>query len=231
MKDEDIDTHLRQHLSGDQPREEFKQETLRDSTAEFVRVGRRRSAWRRAELAAASILIAGVAFLGGRLLAPPALPGNVDVMPQAAAKPDGITVPTDLVAWLDAARLFKRLGMEERMDMLPRQLSGGQQQRVAIARSLINQPTLVLADEPTASLDTERAYQVVETLANLVHEQNRAGIMVTHDLRMVEFADRIIHMLDGGVERIITPQDDLSCLADPGVCTMIPADTLGVGEQ
>jgi len=130
-----------------------------------------------------------------------------------------------------AKELLVLLGMEERMDMLPRQLSGGQQQRVAIARSLINRPTLVLADEPTASLDTERAYQVVETLANLVHEQNRAGIMVTHDLRMVEFADRIIHMLDGGVERIITPQDDLSCLADPGVCTMIPADTLGVGEQ
>ena len=130
-----------------------------------------------------------------------------------------------------AKELLALLGMEERMDMLPRQLSGGQQQRVAIARSLINRPTLVLADEPTASLDTERAYQVVETLASLVHEQNRAGIMVTHDLRMVEFADRIIHMLDGGVERIITPQDDLSCLADPGVCTMIPADTLGIGEQ
>ena len=130
-----------------------------------------------------------------------------------------------------AKELLVLLGMEERTNMLPRQLSGGQQQRVAIARSLINQPALVLADEPTASLDTERAFQVVETLANLVHEQDRAGIMVTHDLRMVEFADRIIHMLDGGVERIITPQDDLSCLADPGVCTMIPADTLGFEES
>jgi len=129
-----------------------------------------------------------------------------------------------------ARDLLLLLGMEERMNSLPRQLSGGQQQRVAIARSLINQPTLVLADEPTASLDTERAFQVVETLATLVHKQNRAGIMVTHDLRMVEFADRIIHMLDGRVERIITPQDDLSCLADPGECRLIPDDVLGFGQ-
>jgi putative ABC transport system ATP-binding protein len=126
-----------------------------------------------------------------------------------------------------ARELLVLLGMEERMRALPRQLSGGEQQRVAIARSLINQPSLVLADEPTASLDTERAFQVVETLANLVHEQDRAGIMVTHDLRMVEFADRIIHMLDGRVERTITPQDDLACLADPAACTVIPMDTLG----
>jgi putative ABC transport system ATP-binding protein len=129
-----------------------------------------------------------------------------------------------------ARDLLVLLGMEERMNALPRQLSGGQQQRVAIARSLINQPTLVLADEPTASLDTERAFQVVETLATLVHKQKRAGIMVTHDLRMVEFADRIIHMLDGRVERIITPQDDLACLADPGECRLIPDDVLGFGQ-
>ncbi|MBN1584416.1 MAG: ABC transporter ATP-binding protein, partial [Anaerolineae bacterium] len=119
------------------------------------------------------------------------------------------------------------LGLEERLNALPRQLSGGQQQRVAIARSLINRPAVVLADEPTASLDSERAFQVVETLANLVHEQGSAGIMVTHDLRMVEYADRIIHMLDGRVEQILTPEDDLSCLANPAECRMIEADLLG----
>ena len=129
-----------------------------------------------------------------------------------------------------ARELLVLLGMEERMNALPRQLSGGQQQRVAIARSLINQPTLVLADEPTASLDTERAVQVVETLATLVHKQNRAGIMVTHDLRMVEFADRVVQMLDGRVARAISPQDDLACLADPAECRMIPADVLGFEE-
>jgi putative ABC transport system ATP-binding protein len=129
-----------------------------------------------------------------------------------------------------ARELLVRLGMEERLNSLPRQLSGGQQQRVAIARSLINQPTLVLADEPTASLDTERAFQVVETLASLVHEQNRVGIMVTHDLRLVEYTDRVIQLLDGRLARIISPKEDLACLADPAECAMIPMDVLGIEE-
>lgn len=126
-----------------------------------------------------------------------------------------------------ARELLALLGLEDKLSALPRQLSGGQQQRVAVARSLINQPTLVLADEPTASLDTERAFQVIETLANLVHEQGNAGIMVTHDLRMVEYADRVIQMLDGHVERIISPRDDLACLADPAECRMVSTEVLG----
>ena len=130
-----------------------------------------------------------------------------------------------------AQNLLEMLGLGERMHALPRELSGGQQQRVAIARSLINNPTVVLADEPTASLDTERAYQVVETMAHLVHEQGRAGIMVTHDLRMVEYTDRIVHLLDGRLERIITPDDDLSCLSDPGSCQMIPEDLLAAASD
>jgi putative ABC transport system ATP-binding protein len=130
-----------------------------------------------------------------------------------------------------ASELLVLLGLEDRLNVLPRQLSGGQQQRVAIARSLINQPTVVLADEPTASLDTERAFQVVETLANLVHEQGSAGVMVTHDLRMVEYADRVIQMLDGRVERILSAKDDLACLANPAVCRMIPTDMLGYGTS
>jgi len=115
MKNEDVDKYLSQHLSGSPPREAFKQQTLHDSTAEFVRVRRRRSAWWKAELAAAAVLIAGIAFIGGRLSAPRKLPRSVDVAPRAAAKTDGVIVPSDLVAWLDAARLFRRLGMEERM--------------------------------------------------------------------------------------------------------------------
>ncbi len=115
MEDKDVDKYLSQHLSGDSPREAFKQQTLRDSTAVLVRVRRRRSVRRRAELVAAAVLLAGVAFLSGRLSAPRTLPRNVDVAPRAAAEPDGVTVPSDLVAWLDAARLFRLLGMEDRM--------------------------------------------------------------------------------------------------------------------
>lgn len=93
--------------------------------------------------------------------------------------------------------LLARLGLSDRLHNLPAQMSGGQQQRVAIARALIHNPAVVLADEPTASLDTERAFQVVETFANLIHENGRAGIMVTHDLRMCENVDRVLQMQDG----------------------------------
>ena len=130
-----------------------------------------------------------------------------------------------------AKALLDLLGLGEKLNVLPRQLSGGQQQRVAIARSLINRPSVVLADEPTASLDTERAFQVVETLANLIHEQKRAGVMVTHDLRMVEYADRIIQMMDGHIERIVMPGEDLACLADPAACVMIEPEALGIAED
>jgi putative ABC transport system ATP-binding protein len=96
-----------------------------------------------------------------------------------------------------AEEILARLGLAERLNSLPAQLSGGQQQRVAIARALIHNPAVVLADEPTANLDTERAFQVVETFAGLIHEQNRAGIMVTHDLRLCQYVDRVIQMQDG----------------------------------
>ena len=115
MKEKDVEKHLRQHLSGSPPREAFKQQALRDSTAALVRVQRRRSAWRRAELTVAAVLITGVAFLGGRLSVPRKLPRSVDIAPRATAEPDGVTVPSDLIAWLDAARLFRQLGMEDRM--------------------------------------------------------------------------------------------------------------------
>ena len=111
----------------------------------------------------------------------------------------------DKAGKLRSRELLARLGLGERLHNLPGQMSGGQQQRVAIARALIHNPSLVLADEPTASLDTERAYQVVETFAGLIHEQQRAGIMVTHDLRMCEYVDRVLMMQDGKLVRSIPP--------------------------
>ncbi len=119
----------------------------------------------------------------------------------------------DKASKLRARELLARLGLGERLNNLPGQMSGGQQQRVAIARALIHNPSLVLADEPTASLDTERAYQVVETFAGLIHEQKRAGIMVTHDLRMVEFVDRVLMMRDGQLVRIYSTREEIMELA------------------
>lgn len=109
--------------------------------------------------------------------------------------------------------ILARLGLTDRIHNLPSQLSGGQKQRVAIARALIHSPTLVLADEPTASLDTERAYQVVRTFAELVHEQKRAGIMVTHDLRMCRYVDKVIQMRDGKLAEILTKRSEIEELA------------------
>jgi putative ABC transport system ATP-binding protein len=116
----------------------------------------------------------------------------------------------------DAIRLLDRLGLADRLRSLPSQLSGGQQQRVAIARALIHKPAVVLADEPTASLDSKRAHQVVQTFANLIHEQERAGVMVTHDLRMCRYVDKVIQMMDGRVRRVITQKEDIIALADLG---------------
>jgi putative ABC transport system ATP-binding protein len=109
--------------------------------------------------------------------------------------------------------LLARLGLMERLHSLPAQMSGGQQQRVAIARALIHNPAVVLADEPTASLDTERAFQVVETFAHLIHENDRAGIMVTHDLRMCQFVDRVLQMQDGKLVRIYEDKQEILELA------------------
>lgn len=115
----------------------------------------------------------------------------------------------DKIGKMRSRELLARLGLSERLHNLPGQMSGGQQQRVAIARAMIHNPSLVLADEPTASLDTERAYQVVETFAGLIHEQNRAGIMVTHDLRMCEYVDRVLQMRDGKLVQIYSTKSEI----------------------
>jgi putative ABC transport system ATP-binding protein len=119
----------------------------------------------------------------------------------------------DKAGKLRSAELLSRLGLGERLKNLPNQMSGGQQQRVAIARALIHAPTVVLADEPTASLDTERAFQVVQTFAALIHENNRAGIMVTHDLRMCQYVDRVLQMRDGKLVKVYTDHAEIMALA------------------
>jgi putative ABC transport system ATP-binding protein len=119
----------------------------------------------------------------------------------------------DKTGRLRSQELLARLGLSDRLSNLPAQMSGGQQQRVAIARALIHNPSVVLADEPTASLDTERAFQVVETFAGLIHENQRAGIMVTHDLRMCRYVDRILQMKDGKLVNEVREQREIQALA------------------
>ena len=96
-----------------------------------------------------------------------------------------------------ADQLLEELGLSERHDNLPEELSGGERQRVAIGRALVSDPDLILVDEPTASLDTELGTQVVQLLASEIKSRGKAGIMVTHDLRMVEYTDRTVQILDG----------------------------------
>ena len=119
----------------------------------------------------------------------------------------------DKIGRLRTEELLARLGLGERLNNLPSQMSGGQQQRVAIARALIHNPTVVLADEPTASLDTERAFQVVQTFASLIHENQRAGIMVTHDLRMCQYVDRVLMMQDGRLVKEYSQKEEILALA------------------
>ncbi|MGL9893322.1 ABC transporter ATP-binding protein [Enterococcus mundtii] len=93
--------------------------------------------------------------------------------------------------------LLKSLDIYELKDSYPKDLSGGERQRVAIARALFNDPSLILADEPTASLDTDHAYEVVKLLVKEAHEKQKATVMVTHDSRMIQWSDRVYRMEDG----------------------------------
>ena len=93
--------------------------------------------------------------------------------------------------------LFKELGIDHLENKLPKDLSGGERQRLAIARALYNNPAIILADEPTASLDSDRAYEVVDLLSKECKEKNKSIIMVTHDNRMIEKCDHVYRMKDG----------------------------------
>ena len=97
----------------------------------------------------------------------------------------------------DQKSLFKELGIDHLENKLPKDLSGGERQRLAIARALYNNPAIILADEPTASLDSDRAYEVVDLLSKECKEKNKSIIMVTHDNRMIEKCDHVYRMKDG----------------------------------
>ncbi|MFB2977055.1 DevA family ABC transporter ATP-binding protein [Microseira sp. BLCC-F43] len=97
--------------------------------------------------------------------------------------------------------ILKAVGLGDHMNYYPENLSGGQKQRVAIARALVSHPKLVLADEPTASLDSKSGRDVVEIMQRLAKEQGGTILIVTHDNRILDIADRIVHMEDGRLTR------------------------------
>ncbi len=99
-------------------------------------------------------------------------------------------------------RVLKLVGLETRLTHRPSELSGGEQQRVAIARALINNPKIVLADEPTGNLDTKTGREIVQLMKKLNEEKGKTFIVVTHDPHIAETVDRIIHLKDGLVEKI-----------------------------
>jgi putative ABC transport system ATP-binding protein len=89
------------------------------------------------------------------------------------------------------------VGLKQKTRIRPNELSGGEQQRVAIARAIVSNPSVVLADEPTAALDGENGRTIMRILADIAHRRERAVLVVTHDPRVVPFADRILHIEDG----------------------------------
>jgi putative ABC transport system ATP-binding protein len=108
--------------------------------------------------------------------------------------------PADL-ARKAAQDALVRVGLRQKLRSYPRELSGGEQQRVAIARALVSGPSAILADEPTAALDTENGQAVMGILSDIAKEHGRGVLVVTHDTRLLPFADRILNIEDGRIVR------------------------------
>ena len=110
-----------------------------------------------------------------------------------------------------ARDLLTQLGMEHRLDFLPEKLSGGEKQRVAIARALVNQPTIILADEPTANLDSHHGHETMRLLRRIAREEQRSVIIVSHDQRIKDIADRILWLEDGAFKNVVEMAADPVC--------------------
>ncbi|ELZ79972.1 ABC transporter ATP-binding protein [Haloferax sp. Atlit-6N] len=104
-----------------------------------------------------------------------------------------------------AVELLRRVGLGDRLDHTPDQLSGGQQQRVAVARSLINEPDILLADEPTGNLDQDTGQTILEELTRLKEDENVAIVAVTHDDQMLDYTDTTVRIVDGVIQEVDQP--------------------------
>jgi putative ABC transport system ATP-binding protein len=107
-----------------------------------------------------------------------------------------------------AAQLLEHVGLGDKRKSYPSDLSGGQKQRVAIARALAGDPPIILADEPTAALDTQSGKTVMDLLTSLARERDRAVVIVTHDSRVLHYADRIVHVQDGLIDTAHDPKNE-----------------------
>jgi putative ABC transport system ATP-binding protein len=135
----------------------------------------------------------GFVFQGFNLVPYLTAEQNLLVIPSISGKLSG-------EARARARQLLRELRVDKRAHHLPGELSGGERQRVAIGRALMNDPLLVLVDEPTSNLDSERGNEVVRSLAEEVKMRNKIGIMVTHDRRMLTHVDRVLEMADGRLQ-------------------------------
>lgn len=126
---------------------------------------------------------------------------------------ENVTLPMRILGMGDeeakekAARILTEVGLGHRLNHLPHELSGGQQQRIAIARALANDPALILADEPTANLDSHTGLQIVQLLNRLSKDRGVTVVSATHDHRMLDVSDRVVHLRGGEVERIVERKD------------------------
>ncbi len=137
----------------------------------------------------------GFVFQNFSLLARTSALDNV-MMPLTYSQPR----PSDAAGRRRAEEVLQLVGLSDRMDHHPSQLSGGQQQRVAIARALINNPPVLLADEPTGNLDSKTRVEILEMFRRLNREEGQTVLIVTHDPEVAEFADRAVRMRDGLIE-------------------------------
>lgn len=110
-----------------------------------------------------------------------------------------------------ARELLEQLGLGHRLTFLPEKLSGGEKQRVAIARALVNQPTIILADEPTANLDSHHGHETMRLLRRIAKEEQRSVIIVSHDQRIKDIADRILWLEDGAFKNVVEMAADPVC--------------------
>ena len=101
-----------------------------------------------------------------------------------------------------ATEMLKAVGLSDRMKHKPTQMSGGQQQRVGIARAFVSKPEIVFADEPTGNLDTKTTMEIMDIIKKISKENNQTIVMVTHDKRIAEYADKVVNIHDGHIENV-----------------------------